>query len=108
MHSASRYSLVFAGYEAHMCTNTQCCSALTQGTTCHEIWVENDQLSFLEASTRHNPSDSMTTQTDRTEFCEHSAFCMGRIIPAHMKRKQAQATHGTQGALRFHPWSASN
>ena len=73
-----------------MCTNTQCCSAMTQATTRNEIWVEKDQLAFLEASTYHNPSDSMTTQTDRTEFCEHSAFCMGRIIPAHMKGKHKQ------------------
>ena len=53
-------------------------------------WVETDQLVFMEVSTHHNPSDSMTKQTGRTKFYEHSDFYMGRVIPAYMKGKHKQ------------------
>ena len=51
-------------------------------------WVETDQLQFEEVSTHHNPSDSLTKQTGRIKFYEHSDFYMGRTPPKFIKGKK--------------------
>ena len=53
-------------------------------------WVETDQILFEEVSTNHNPSDSLTKQTGRIKFYEHSDFCMGRLPPHCIQGKKGK------------------
>ena len=50
-------------------------------------WVETDQIQFKPIPTALNPSDSLTKQTGRIKFYEHSDYYMGRTPPKYLRAK---------------------
>ena len=73
-------------------------------------WVETDQLLFQEVSTHHNPSDSLTKQTGRIKFYEHSDFYMGRTPPKYIAGKKGthvvHQVHVDYAFLQYLLWTS--